>query len=115
MSTHFQPAKARRSPPARDFRRSSMNRTELISAVAERSGLTQKAADAALTAFGDVLAEALAAGDSVKLPGLLTLERVERSARSGRNPRTGESLQIPASFGAKLSAGSRLKNAATGS
>ena len=89
-----------------------MNRTELVTALADRSRLPQAQADAVLTALGDVLADALRAGDTVRLPGLLTVERVERAARTGRNPRTGEELQIPASHGARISAGSRLKQAA---
>ncbi|MCI2240131.1 HU family DNA-binding protein [Paenibacillus sp. TRM 82003] len=92
-----------------------MNRAELITAVAERSGVSQSDADAVLGAFGDVLLEAVAKGDAVKLPGLMTVERVERAARTGRNPRTGETLEIAASFGAKLTAGSKLKAAAAGS
>ncbi|NAZ75909.1 integration host factor [Kineococcus sp. T13] len=91
-----------------------MNRSELVTAVAERSGLTQTDADAVLSAFGDVLVEAVAKGEPVKLPGLMTVERVERAARTGRNPRTGEALEIAASFGAKLTAGSKLKAAAAG-
>ena len=89
-----------------------MNRTELVTALATRSGVPQEAADAVLTALADVLVEAVRTGDTVRLPGLLTLERVERAARTGRNPRTGEELQIPASHGARLTAGSRLKQAA---
>ncbi|GAB7191346.1 HU family DNA-binding protein [Kineococcus sp. NUM-3379] len=89
-----------------------MNRTELVTALATRSGVPQEQADAVLTALDDVLVEAVRTGDTVRLPGLLTLERVERAARTGRNPRTGEELQIPASRGARLTAGSRLKQAA---
>jgi len=92
-----------------------VNRSELITAVAEKSGVTQSDADAMLNAFGDVLVEAVAKGEAVKLPGLMTVERVERAARTGRNPRTGEALEIAASFGAKLTAGSKLKAAAAGS
>ena len=93
----------------------TLNRSELITAVAERSGVTQSDADSVLNALGDVLVEAVGKGEAVKLPGLLTLERVERAARTGRNPRTGETLQIAASYGAKLTAGSKLKAAASGS
>ncbi|WP_026460408.1 HU family DNA-binding protein [Schaalia suimastitidis] len=89
----------------------SVNRTELVAKIAERAGLTKVQADAALTAFQDVLVESLAAGEAVKVTGLLSVERVERAARTGRNPRTGEEIQIPAGFGVKLSAGSTLKKA----
>ena len=89
----------------------SVNRTELVAKIAERAGLTKVQADAALAAFQDVLVESLAAGEAVKVTGLLSVERVERAARTGRNPRTGEEIQIPAGFGVKLSAGSTLKKA----
>ncbi|MCD4550289.1 MULTISPECIES: HU family DNA-binding protein [unclassified Schaalia] len=89
----------------------SVNRTELVAKIAERTGLTKVQADAALAAFQDVLVESLAAGEAVKVTGLLAVERVERAARTGRNPRTGEEIQIPAGFGVKLSAGSTLKKA----
>jgi DNA-binding protein HU-beta len=91
-----------------------VNRTELISALAERSGVTQSDADSVITALGDVLVDAVGRGEDVRLPGLMTVERVERAARTGRNPRTGETLEIAASFGAKLTPGSKLKAAASG-
>jgi DNA-binding protein HU-beta len=92
-----------------------VNRSELVTAVAQRAGLTQSDTDSVINALGDVLVEAVAKGEAVKLPGLMTVERVERAARTGRNPRTGETMEIAASFGAKLTAGSKLKAAANGS
>ncbi|WP_175956990.1 HU family DNA-binding protein [Schaalia sp. Marseille-Q2122] len=89
----------------------SVNRTELVAAIAEDAGLTKVQADAALSAFQKVLVESLAKGEAVKVTGLLSVERVERAARTGRNPRTGEEIQIPAGFGVKISAGSTLKKA----
>ncbi|NLI19697.1 MAG: integration host factor [Actinomycetales bacterium] len=89
----------------------SVNRTELVAAIAERSGLSKKDAEAALSAFQDVLVESLGKGEAVKVTGLLAVERVERAARTGRNPRTGEEIEIPAGYGVKISAGSALKNA----
>jgi len=91
-----------------------MNRTELVSALAEGSGSTKSDADALLSALGDVLIDAVGKGEKVQIPGLLTVERVERAARSGRNPSTGEPIEIPAGFGVKLTAGSKLKSAASG-
>lgn len=91
-----------------------MNRTELASAIAQQADVSAKDAAAVLAAMGDVICETVGKGEKVSLPGLMTIERVERSARTGRNPRTGESMEIPASFGAKLSAGSALKAAAKG-
>ena len=89
----------------------SINRTELVSQMAERSGLTKAQADSALGAFQSVIFVALSEGESVRVTGLLSVERVERAARTGRNPRTGEEIQIPAGYGVKLSAGSTLKSA----
>ena len=89
----------------------SINRTELVSQMAERSGLTKAQADSALGAFQSVIIDALSEGESVRVTGLLSIERVERAARTGRNPRTGEEIQIPAGYGVKLSAGSTLKSA----
>ncbi|MBE6483812.1 MAG: integration host factor [Actinomycetaceae bacterium] len=89
----------------------SLNRTELIAKIAEKSGLTKSDADKALGALQEVLVESLSNGDAVKITGLLAVERTERAARKGRNPRTGEEIQIPAGYGVKLTAGSALKKA----
>ncbi|ACV10139.1 HU family DNA-binding protein [Jonesia denitrificans] len=91
----------------------ALNRSELVSAIAAKSGLTKTDADAALSALQDVLVEQLSAGEAVKITGLLSVERVERKARTGRNPRTGEEIEIPAGYGVKISAGSILKKAVT--
>ena len=88
-----------------------MNKTELITAMAEASGLTKKDCDTALNAFVDTLQTALKSGDKVQLLGFGTFEVKERAARTGRNPRTGEEIKIPAGYGVKLSAGSTLKKA----
>ncbi|MGV9182425.1 HU family DNA-binding protein [Arcanobacterium canis] len=89
----------------------SLNRTELIAKIAEEAGLTKTDADKAISALQTVLVDALAQGDSVKITGLMSVERTERAARKGRNPRTGEEIQIPAGYGVKISAGSNLKKA----
>lgn len=89
----------------------SVNRTDLVAKIAEKSGLNKTQADAALGAFQDVLVESLSEGEPVKVTGLLSVERVERAARTGRNPRTGEEIEIPAGYGVKVSAGSVLKKA----
>lgn len=89
----------------------ALNRSDVVAAIAEKAGLTKTQADAALSALQDTLVSSLARGEAVKLTGLLSVERVERAARTGRNPRTGESIEIPAGFGVKISAGSVLKNA----
>lgn len=89
----------------------SLNRTELVAAVADKASLTKAQADAALSALQDVIVESVGKGEAVKITGLLSVERVERAARTGRNPRTGEEIAIPAGFGVKLTAGSVLKKA----
>jgi DNA-binding protein HU-beta len=93
--------------------RMSLNKSELVSAIAAKSDLTKAQAENALNAFQEVLVESLGKGEAVKVTGLLSVERVERAARTGRNPRTGEEIQIPAGFGVKISAGSLLKKAVT--
>jgi DNA-binding protein HU-beta len=90
----------------------SLNKSELVSAIAAKSdGLTKAQAEEFLNAFQAVLEDSLSKGEAVKVTGLLSVERVERAARTGRNPRTGEEIQIPAGFGVKISAGSVLKKA----
>lgn len=89
----------------------SLNRTDLVAAIAEKASLTKVQADAALAAFQEVLIDSLQKGETVKVTGLLSVERVNRAARTGRNPRTGEEIKIPAGFGVKISAGSTLKKA----
>lgn len=91
----------------------SLNRTELIAKIAERANLTKTDADAALSALQEVLVESLSKGEAVKITGLMSIERSERAARKGRNPRTGEEIEIPAGYGVKLTAGSTLKKAVT--
>lgn len=88
-----------------------MNRNDLVTAVADKADLPKTQADAVLTAFFETLSEALAKGEKVQVPGFLTAETVQRAARKGRNPQTGAELDIPASTGVKLSAGSKLKAA----
>jgi DNA-binding protein HU-beta len=66
-----------------------------------------------LDALFEVFESSVAAGEKVSIPGWLAVERTERAARTGRNPQTGEEIQIPAGFGVKLTAGSKLKAAAS--
>ncbi len=90
----------------------SLNRTELIAKIAEEAGLTKTDADKAMAALQTVLVDSLSKGEAVKITGLMSVERTARAARKGRNPRTGEEIEIPAGFGVKISAGSTLKKAA---
>ena len=86
-----------------------MNKAELITSVAEKSQLTKKDAEAALKAFIDSVQEALESGDKVQLVGFGTFETRERAAREGRNPRTKETISIPASTVPVFKAGKEFK------
>ncbi len=88
-----------------------MNKTELIAAVAEKAGLSKKDADAAVSAVFDAVTAELAKGEKVQLIGFGTFEVRERAAKTGRNPRTGETMTIPASKVPAFKAGAALKNA----
>ncbi|WP_250444953.1 HU family DNA-binding protein [Actinotalea sp. C106] len=92
----------------------SLTRTDVVAQIAERSGLSKAQADAALASLQAVLVDALRAGEAVRITGLLGVERAERAARTGRNPRTGEPLEIPAGHVARVTAGQALKDAAKG-
>jgi DNA-binding protein HU-beta len=89
-----------------------VNRSELVAAVADKAGVSQKDADAVLKAFADAIVDALAKKEKVSLPGFLTFDVGFREARTGRNPQTGAEVQIKATHTAKVSAGSALKAAA---
>ncbi len=88
-----------------------MNRSEVASSIALRTGVSVQTAVQMLGAFEQVLLEAVGRGEKVQLPGILSVEPVERRARTGHNPRTGEPMEIPARTTVKLSAGARLKSA----
>ena len=86
-----------------------MNKTELVAAMAEQTNLSKKDAEAALKAFIDVVSEELKKGEKVQLVGFGTFEVSERAAREGRNPQTGETMEIKASKTPKFKAGKALK------
>ena len=88
-----------------------MNKTELVAAMAEKSGLTKADSEKALKAFLETVEETLKAGDKVQLVGFGTFEVAERAARTGHNPRTGKSLKIKASKAPKFKAGKAFKDA----
>lgn len=87
-----------------------MNKTELVDAISEKAGLTKAEAKKALDASIEAITEALKKGDSVQLVGFGTFKLKERSARTGRNPKTGEPLQIAASKVPSFVAGKGLKD-----
>ena len=88
-----------------------MNKTELIAAIAEKTELSRKDAEKALKAFTEVVEEELKKGEMIQLVGFGTCEVSERAAREGRNPQTGETMQIAASKSPKFKAGKALKDA----
>ncbi len=88
-----------------------MNKTELIAAVAAKSGMTKKDAERAINATLDTIAASLAEGGRVQLSGFGIFEVKTREARTGRNPRTKETIQIPASKAPVFKASSALKAA----
>lgn len=88
-----------------------MNKTELIAAIAKETELSRKDAELAVKAFADVVTAELKKGEKVQLVGFGTFEVSERAAREGRNPQTGETMQIKASKSPKFTAGKALKDA----
>ncbi len=88
-----------------------MNKTELVAAVAAKAELSKKDAEAAVTAVFDAVKDALADGDKVSLIGFGTFSVKERAAREGLNPRTKETITIPATKVPAFKAGSALKDA----
>ncbi len=93
-----------------------MNKSELVDAIADKAGVTKTDADAVLKAFEDVVTDQVAKrGDKITLSGFVTFERTYRKARTGRNPQTGETIQVPGANAMKVSAGSKLKAAAKSS
>ena len=87
-----------------------MNKTELIAAVAEKTGMTKKDAERAVAATLETISASLAKGDRVQLSGFGIFEVKERSARVGRNPHTKETIEIPASRTPAFKASKALKD-----
>ena len=87
-----------------------MNKTELVAAIAEKTDLTKKDAELALTAVVESITEALVKGDKVQLIGFGSFEVKNRAARVGRNPKTKEAIEIPASKYPVFKAGKALKD-----
>ena len=88
-----------------------MNKTELIAVVAEKAELSKKDAEKAIKAFTDAVSEELVKGGKIQLVGFGTFEVGKRPARSGINPRTKETIEIPAANSPKFKAGKALKDA----
>ena len=88
-----------------------MNKAELVSAMADKTGLSKKDTEAALKAFTDIVAASLKKGAKIQLVGFGTFEVSKRAARTGRNPQTGKEMKIKASKAPKFKAGKALKDA----
>lgn len=88
-----------------------MTKAELVTSIAEKTGLTKKDSEKALAAFVDTVTETLAKGDSIQLVGFGTFEVRERAAREGINPRTKEKIKIAATKVPAFKAGRALKDA----
>ena len=86
-----------------------MNKTELVAAVAAKTELTKKDAEKAVSAVLETVAETLAAGEKVQLVGFGTFETRDREARTAKNPRTGEPVEVAASRVPAFKAGQALK------
>lgn len=93
---------------------STITSKEIYAKVSPKAGKSEATVKATVNAMFEVIAEQIAQGNKVQFPGWLTIERVERAARAGRNPQTGEAIEIPAGYAVKTSAGSKLKNAIKG-
>ncbi|MDF2574306.1 MAG: integration host factor [Agromyces sp.] len=89
----------------------SLNKTELVAKIAASTGQSQATVDSVLGGLFDALAESVKSGTKVSIPGWLAVERTSRAARTGRNPQTGATIDIPAGHSVKVSAGSKLKAA----
>ena len=87
-----------------------MNKAELVAAMADKTELSKKDAEAALKAFTDVVAEELKKGEKIQLVGFGTFEVTERAARVGKNPQNGKEISIPACKAPKFKAGKALKD-----
>lgn len=88
-----------------------MNRRDLVKAIAEETGVDNKTVDAVVKGFTDVVTKTVAAGDPVSISGFAKFAKVETSARMGRNPQTGEAIQIPARKKARITPLKAFKDA----
>ena len=87
-----------------------MNKTELVAAISEQTGLSKKDSEAAVKSFIDVVSTEMQNGGKVQLIGFGTFEISERAARTGKNPQTGKEIKIPASKSPKFKAGKAFKD-----
>ena len=91
-----------------------MNKSDLVSAVADKASITKKDAEKSINTIVEVITDELAKGGKVQLVGFGTFDVAERAAREGRNPQTGEPMKIPASKAPRFKVGKVLKDAVNG-
>jgi DNA-binding protein HU-beta len=93
-----------------------MTKTELVAAISEATAVAKTDVEKVLKGFEDEVHKVVSKADSkLTLPGFLSFERTRRSARTGRNPQTGEAIAVPESNAVKVTAGSKLKAVAKAS
>lgn len=91
-----------------------MAKEDLVNSIADAAGISKNAADTAVNAFVEAVTKSVASGERVQVPGLGTFEPRARSAREGRNPQTGETLQIAATTVPGFKPATAFKNAVAG-
>jgi len=91
-----------------------VNKTELIEALAEKTGSSKTDASTFLNTFEEIITTNVKKGEKVVITGFISFERVERKARTARNPQTGEAIQVKASRAPKVSIGAAFKKAIKG-
>lgn len=92
-----------------------MNKSELVEAIAGRTGVSKADTEKVLKGFEEVVQQVVAKGnDKLTLTGFMAVEQVKRKARTGRNPQTGETIKVPASKAVKITPGATLKDVAKG-
>jgi DNA-binding protein HU-beta len=92
-----------------------MTKSDLVAKIAARSGVAKADVERVLRSFEQIVQEAVATGaDKVSIPGFVSFERVQRAGRLGRNPRTGEVIEVPPGHSVRVSAGATLKRIARG-
>lgn len=89
-------------------------KAEMRNAIVERSGVPAGTVDAVLSALASVVTEQVAQGTKLQIPGIATIDVVQRAARTGRNPQTGATMEIPARRAVKVTPSAPLKRAAAG-
>ncbi|RLK52091.1 HU family DNA-binding protein [Microbacterium telephonicum] len=89
----------------------AITKTELVASIASATGQSQSAVSGVLDALFSSVSDAVAKGEKVTIPGWIAFEQVATSARTGRNPQTGETIEIAAGKRVKVTAGSKLKAA----